>query len=163
MTSTTVAETCCETHLPGLWRDIMRQAEDPWRTSDDGVDPRGQVFQFRGGAQVDAPGADFLAHTLEGVLADRGEEPGEHAGPVPCRGVPGAERVTQEGERRLRAVRAPPLPVLAVSGSPGESRPRAPTGRSVTVSRHSALTIQSGGNGVSKPSARTDRDRVASP
>src|SRR5260370_27749645 len=32
MTSTTMAETCCETHLPGLWRDIMRQAEDPWRT-----------------------------------------------------------------------------------------------------------------------------------
>src|SRR5258708_36055215 len=32
MTSTTMAETCYETHLPGLWRDIMRQAEDPWRT-----------------------------------------------------------------------------------------------------------------------------------
>lgn len=39
-----------------------------------------------------------------------------------------------------------------MSGSPRESHPRAPTDRSVTVARHSALTIQSGGNGASMPS-----------
>ena len=81
-------------------------------SSDDGVDNVGELVQFRAAAQVDAPGADFLAHSLEGVLADRGQEPGEHAGPVPGRRVPGAERVAQEGERRARAVRAASLPVL---------------------------------------------------
>jgi hypothetical protein len=39
------------------------------------------------------------------------------------------------------------------SGGPGESHPRAPTERSVTVSRHSALLIESVRTRGSKPSA----------
>jgi hypothetical protein len=39
------------------------------------------------------------------------------------------------------------------SGGPGESHPRAPTERSVTVSRHSALLIESTRNRVPTPSA----------
>ena len=50
-----------------------------------------------------------------------------------------------------------------MSGSPGESHSRAPTERSVTVSRHSALTIQSGGSGGSRPSARIGWVRGVSP
>jgi hypothetical protein len=55
-----------------------------------------------------------LAHLLEGVLADRGRERSEHAGPVPGQRLAGAERAAEEGERRVLAVFAPPVPVLAV-------------------------------------------------
>src|SRR5260370_7333809 len=58
---------------------------------------------------------DFFAHSLEGVLAGSGQEGAEHrAVSLPGRGLPGAERVAEEGERRFRAVFAPPVPVLAV-------------------------------------------------
>ena len=71
--------------------------------------------QFGAAAQVDAPGVDFPAHSLEGVLAGRGQEGAEHrAVSLPGRGLPGAERVAEESERRFRAVFAPPVPVLAV-------------------------------------------------
>ena len=48
-----------------------------------------------------------------------------------------------------------------LSGSPRGSHPRAPTERSVTVSCHSALTIQSGGSRESIPSARKEWDPVS--
>src|SRR5262249_44610793 len=47
-----------------------------------------------------------------------------------------------------------------VSGSPGESHPRAPTEPCATVSRYTAPTIQSGGICVSMPSARIGQGLV---
>src|SRR5450755_1937197 len=99
------------------------------------------------------PGADLPAEAFARVLADRRVE----AEQVPARLRPDlsdAELIAQERERGVLG-RATPACVLAVSGSPGESHPRAPTERSVTISRHSALTIQSGGTGASTTSART--------
>src|SRR5262249_18703418 len=106
-------------------------------------------------AQVKAHPADLLPDGRGGLAADRRSEGREHRSVLPL-GRSRLERVPQEVKRHL-PVTAVPGAVLAVSGGPGQSPPRAPTERSVTVSRHSALTIQSGGNGGSRPSARTDR------
>src|SRR4051794_29559600 len=53
--------------------------------------------------------------------------------------------------RRTSTTRPDPAP--SGSGSPGESHPRAPTERNVTVSRHSALLIGSIRTRASTPSA----------
>lgn len=63
---------------------------------------------------MDAPGAEFLAHSVEGVLADRREECSEHAGSVPGRGFPGTEGIAQERERGRAVVTLAALAVLAV-------------------------------------------------
>src|SRR5260370_24203724 len=58
-----------------------------------------------------APSQDFRILTLAG----RGQEGAEHrAVSLPGRRLPAADRVAEEGERRFRAVFAPPVPVLAV-------------------------------------------------
>ncbi|TDD36244.1 hypothetical protein E1288_42325, partial [Saccharopolyspora elongata] len=49
------------------------------------------------------------------------------------------EEPTQTAAVQRSAAR--PKPTHSSSGGPGESHPRAPTERSVTVSRHSALLI----------------------
>src|SRR5664279_4105265 len=120
----------------------------------DRVDHRGKLDQIAPDPHVQTPLTHLLPHRGEGVLADRGQEPGVTATPVLAQGLPRTEREPQERERRVLVI-APSNAVLAVSGSPGESHPQAPTERSVTVSRHSALTTQSAGTGESMPSART--------
>ena len=61
-------------------------------------------------------------------------------------------------EHCYAVVQGPPLP--GGSGGPGESHPRAPTERSVTVSRHSALLIAIRRTCAPTASARTARGRV---
>src|SRR3954469_12592545 len=121
----------------------------------------GKLVQTSSSPQVQSPLTNPASHRGEGVPAKRRQEPEERRSAL-AQYRPGRERVPEERERRVHIV-SPPLLALAVSGSPGESHPRAPTERSVTISRHSALTIQSVENGVSMPSARTGPGRVSRP
>src|SRR5664280_2249275 len=127
----------------------------------DAVEHQCQIVEGLVTAPGDVPGTDLPTHRRDHVLADRREETHEMLSP-PVLGQPRTKRVPQERERRDLMI-VTPVRVLAVSGSPGESHPRAPTERSVTVSGHSALTIQSAGTGESMPSARTAWGRVARP
>src|SRR5664279_1835676 len=126
------------------------------------VDPLSECFQVCRGFPVHPPSTDLPTLVLQRHRANRRLERREYSA-VPARlRLPGTEHIPQERERRVGKL-GPPITVLAVSGSPGESHPQAPTERSVTVSRHSALTTQSAGTGESMPSARTARGRVARP
>src|SRR5450755_296300 len=92
--------------------NVMQQAGDPWRTTDDRIDPPGDFREGQADLPVDPPAADLLADLLQGVLADRGQEPHERTA-VPVLRAALAEREPQEGERRV-LIRAPPPLVLAV-------------------------------------------------
>src|SRR5664279_2480767 len=150
------------THRPPLQSRVPSGHAVVHPAHHDRVDHRGKLDQIAPDPHVQTPLTHLLPHRGEGVLADRGQEPGVTATPVLAQGLPRTEREPQERERRVLVI-APSNAVLAVSGSPGESHPQAPTERSVTVSRHSALTTQSAGTGESMPSARTAWGRVARP
>src|SRR5205814_4613517 len=108
----------------------------------DGVDSPCEVRFGETGPGVQPPGPHHRADLVHDVLADRRDEAGRDpsaSGPD----SPAPEPIPQERERRV-LMRAAPPGVLAVSGGPGESHPRAPTDPCVTVSRYTAPTIQSG-------------------
>src|SRR6266536_6704478 len=77
-----------------------------------GVDRCGEFGEGVADPAVKPPAADFSADLLQGILADRGQEPHVHAAVLaPRRAWP--EREPQERERDLLAVE-PPYRVLAV-------------------------------------------------
>src|ERR1700676_1858169 len=91
--------------------DVMQQAGDPRRTPDYRVDRARDFPDAVAGERVEPPGLHPPAHLLDGVLAGRRAEPGEHV-PVPGPHSSRPEREPEEGELRA-LVRAASLAVLA--------------------------------------------------
>jgi hypothetical protein len=77
------------------------------------------------------------------------------AGPGRPAGSKNRRRATRHdvGKTTKRAITLDERKQRSGSGRPGESHPRAPTERNVTVSRHSALLIESTRNCLPTPSA----------
>jgi len=89
-----------------------------------GVDVLGDAGQVRARATVEVPGPDLLALRFPRLGAHGREETHEESLPTTSQATP--EGIAEEIETGVLRILAP-VRVLAVSGSPGESHPQAPT------------------------------------
>src|SRR5271157_4282410 len=95
-TSTTPEETrrrTCQTSRSG---NVTQQAGVPRRTPHDGINPPCELADGVTGVLVQPPGPHLGTDSLQGVLADRRAEPGEHL-PLPGAHAPRPEREPQVG------------------------------------------------------------------